>query len=130
MSMKKTLTLIFASAFFLLFAITASAQTDNVIGALRSGNAKELAKWADDNIEISLPGKSDSYSRSQATAILQDFFNNNGVKGFDVKFKGENGGSQFCIGTLQTRSGGYRTTFFMGNRNGKQLVREIRFQAQ
>ena len=128
--MKKIITLICAGAFFLLAAFNASAQTDNVIGALRSGNATELAKWADDNIEISLPGKSDSYSRSQAAVILQDFFNNNGVKGFDVKFKGENGGSQFCIGTLQTRSGSYRTTFFLADRKGKQLVREIRFQTQ
>ena len=101
---------------------------DDVIGALRSGNASELAKWADDNVEISLPSKSDSYSRSQALVILQDFFSTNGVKGFEVKFKGENGGSQFCIGTLLTRSGSYRTTFFLGNRNGKQFVREIRFQ--
>lgn len=127
--MKKLVTLICAGALFLLFAFKASAQTDNVIGALRSGNATELAKWADDNIEISLPSKSDNYSRSQAAVILQDFFNTNGVRGFDVKFKGENGGSQFCIGTLQTRSGTFRTTFFMGNRNGKQVVREIRFQA-
>lgn len=128
--MKKILTLVCASAFFLLFVFQASAQTDNIINALRSGNATEFAKWADDNIEIALPSKSDSYSRSQAVVILQDFFSNNGVKGFDVKFKGENGGSQFCIGTLQTRSGNYRTTFFLANRNGKQLVREIRFQNQ
>src|SRR6476620_5929175 len=75
---------------------------DDVINALRTGNASELAKYVDDNIEISLPSKSDSYSRSQAVVILQDFFSTNGVKNFEVKFKGENGGSQYCIGTLQT----------------------------
>lgn len=99
-----------------------------MISALRSGNATALAKNMDDNIEVSLPSKSDSYSRSQAVVILQDFFSNNGVKGFDVKFKGENGGSRFCIGTLQTKGGSYRTTVFMANRNGRELVREIRFQ--
>ncbi|WP_121352545.1 DUF4783 domain-containing protein [Flavisolibacter nicotianae] len=102
---------------------------DDVINALRTGNASELAKYVDDNIEISLPSKSDSYSRSQAVVILQDFFSTNGVKNFDVKFKGENGGSQYCIGTLQTRSGNFRTTFLLANRNGKQLVKEIRFQS-
>ena len=101
---------------------------DDVINALRTGNASELAKYVDDNIEISLPSKSDSYSRSQAVVILQDFFTTNGVKTFDPKFKGENGGSQYCIGTLQTRSGNYRTTFMLTNRNGRQLVKEIRFQ--
>lgn len=102
---------------------------EDVISALRNGNANELVKYVDDNIEISLPGKSDSYSRSQAVVILQDFFANNGVKTFDVKFKGENGGSQYCVGTLQTRSGNFRTTFMLTNRAGKQFVKEIRFQA-
>ena len=128
--MKHLVTLVCAGAFFFLSAFQPAVVIDNVIGALRSGNATELAKYMDDNVEISLPGKSDSYSRSQAAVIIQDFFTNNGVKGFDVKFKGENGGSQFCIGTLQTRTASYRTTFFLANRNGKQLVREIRFQTQ
>jgi hypothetical protein len=61
--------------------------------------------------------------------VLQSFFQNNGVKGFEVKHKGDNGGSQFCIGTLQTRTGSYRTTVFMQTKNGKQLVKEIRFQS-
>jgi hypothetical protein len=127
--MKKIVTLVWAGAFFLLLsAFTQANSIDSVIGALRNGNAAELAKYVDDTIEISLPSKSDSYSRSQAGVILQDFFQNNGVKTFEVKFKGENGGTQFCIGTLQTRSGNYRTTFFMANRSGKQLVKEIRFQ--
>jgi hypothetical protein len=101
---------------------------DEVIQALRSGNASELAKYVDDNIEISLPDKSESYSRSQALMVLQDFFSNNGVRNFEVRHKGDNSGNLFCIGILQTRAGNYRTTVFMKSRNGKQLVKEIRFQ--
>lgn len=127
--MKKIITLICAGAFILLTAFQTLGGIDIVVNALRSGNATELSRHIDDNIEISLPSKSDSYSRSQAMVILQDFFANNGVRSFEVKFKGENGGSEYCVGTLQTRSGSYRTTFFLVNRNGKQLVREIRFQS-
>ena len=101
---------------------------DDVISALRSGNAQELSKYVDDNIEISLPDKSDSYSRAQAVMVLKDFFTNTGVTGFEVQFKGENGGSQFCVGKLTTRSGNFRTTVFMKTKDGKQLVKEIRFQ--
>jgi hypothetical protein len=61
--------------------------------------------------------------------ILQDFFSNNGVRNFELKHKGDNSGNQFCIGTLQTKSGAYRTTVFMVSKNGRQLVREIRFQS-
>ena len=127
--MKQIFTLFCASLFFAISAFKPISGLDDVINSLRSGNATELSKYVDDNIEISLPNKSDSYSRQQAVMILQYFFNTNGVKGFDVVHKGDNGGSQFCIGTLQTRSGNYRTTVFMKTKNGKQLVKEIRFQS-
>ena len=121
------------SSVALLFLVTAfkpvSGGLDDVIGALRSGNAQELSKFIDDNIEISLPDKSDSYGRSQAVMVLKDFFATNGVKGFEVQFKGENAGNQYCVGKLLTSSGAFRTTVFMKSKDGKQIVKEIRFQA-
>ena len=127
--MKNIFTLACLVFVFALSAFKPISGLEDVINSLRTGNATELSKYVDDNIEISVPDKSDSYSRAQAVMILQDFFTNNGVKGFQVAHKGDNGGSQFCIGTLQTRSGGYRTTVFMKTKNGRQLVREIRFQS-
>lgn len=115
--------------FFITAAAKPSEGLDDVIKALQKGDANELGKYIDDNVEITLPGKADTYSRAQAAIILQDFFNNNGVKGFEVKHKGDNGGSQFCIGTLMTRSGNYRATVFMANKGGKQVIKEIRFQS-
>jgi hypothetical protein len=106
-----------------------SGGLDDVIGALKAGNAQELSKYIDDNIEISLPDKSDSYSRAQAVMVLKDFFATNGVKGFEVQFKSENTGNQYCVGKLSTNSGNYRTTVFMKVKDGKQIVKEIRFQA-
>jgi hypothetical protein len=102
---------------------------DEVIGALRSGNATELSKYVDDNIEITLPDKTETYSRAQALMVLKDFFANNGVRAFEIKHKGDNGGSQFCIGTLQTKAGAYRTTILMKTKNGRQLVKQIQFQS-
>ena len=114
---------------FLTTAFKAFNGIDEVINALRSGNATELARNMDNTIELSLPDKTDSYSKAQALVILQDFFASNGVRSFEVKHSGDNGGSQFCIGTLQTKAGSYRTTVFMKTKNGKQLIKEIRFQA-
>jgi hypothetical protein len=102
---------------------------DEVISSLRAGNASELSKYVDDNVEISLPDKTDSYSRAQALMVLQDFFTNNVVHNFQVKHKGDNGGNQYCIGTLLTKAGNYRTTIFMKSKGGKHLVKEIRFQS-
>ena len=101
---------------------------DDVINALRTGSAAELAKNFDDNIELTLPDKSDNFSKAQAELIIKDFFTNNGVKGFELKHKGDSpGGGHFCIGTLQTNGGNFRTNVFMKIKNGKELVKEIRF---
>ena len=101
---------------------------DDVISALRVGNATEVGKYIDENVELSLPDKSDNYSKAQAIMILKDFFANNVVSGFETKHTGDNSGNQFCIGTLHTKSGDYRTTVFMKTRNGRQSVKEIKFQ--
>jgi len=125
--MRKMLLFALLPMTFLVSSFAVLNGLDDVIKALRGGNAQELAKYVDDNIEISMPGKSESYSRSQAVMVLKDFFSS-GVTGFDVQFKGENAGNQYCVGKLTTGSGSYRTTVFMKSKDGKQLVKEIRFQ--
>ena len=126
--MKKIFTLACAALFLLTTAFQSVSSFDEVVNALRNGNATALSKYVDSNVELSLPSKTDNYSRQQAAVILQDFFSNNGVKDFEVKHKGDNGGSQFGIGTLVTRAGSYRTTIVMAEKNGKLLVKGIRFQ--
>lgn len=123
--------LLFCSAAFLFVGTAFKPVTglDEVINALKAGNAQELSKYIDDNVEISLPGKADNYSKAQAVMVLKDFFGNNGVTGFEVQFRGENGGGQYCIGNLKTRSGDYRTTVFMKTKEGRQVVKEIRFKS-
>ncbi|TMI92078.1 MAG: DUF4783 domain-containing protein [Bacteroidetes bacterium] len=102
---------------------------DEVIGALKDGKASELGKYMDDNVEISLPDKSNNYSKAQAILVLKDFFDNNEVKSFEVKHKGDQNGGQYCVGTLQTKSGNYRTTVFMKTKTGKDYIKAIRFQS-
>ncbi len=128
--MKRIFTSLLLGSVLLLSSFTTQNGIDEVIGALRSGNANQLASHFDDNVEITLPDKSDNYSKAQAQLIVRDFFVNNGVKGFEVKHKGDSpGGSHFCIGTLQTNAGNFRTNVFMKMKNGKEVVKEIRFQA-
>ena len=106
-----------------------SSSIDEVISALRVGNSTELSRYFDENVELTLPDKADSYSKAQAQLIVKDFFGNNGVKGFDLKHKGDSPGGHYCVGTLQTNAGNFRTNVFMKTKNGKEVVKEIRFQS-
>ena len=121
---------IFTTAFllFLLSSFTLKIGIEDVIGAIKSGNASQMAKFFDASVEISMPDKSNSYSKSQAEMVLKDFFSTNSVKNFEVIHKGENAGSQYCIGTLQTKNGTYRTTIFMKQKKDLQVLQELRFE--
>lgn len=112
----------------LLNSFTFFSSIDEVISAMRIGNAANIANFFDNTVEINLPDKSNAYSKSQAELVLKDFFNANQVKNFEVIHKGENAGSQFCIGTLVTKTGTYRTTIFMKQRGDKQVLQEITFE--
>ncbi len=101
---------------------------DEIIVGLKAGNAAQVSKYFDNTVEVTLPEKSNSYSRSQADLVLRDFFSNNTVKGFEVIHKGENAGSQYCIGTLLTKSSSFRTTIFMKQKGEKQILQEIRIE--
>lgn len=128
--MKKYIGLAFAVVSVVLSSFALSYSMDEVLAALKSGNANQLSKYFDSRVDISLPNKSDNFSKNQAEMILKDFFANNEVKSFQVKHKGENEGSQFCIGVLQTKNGNFRTKLYMKQKGGQQVVQEISFQAE
>jgi hypothetical protein len=127
--MKKILGLTLLCSTILLSSFTAGIEIDEVVGALKSGNAAQLSRYFDNRVDITLPDKSDNYSRTQAEMILRNFFSNCGVKNFDIKYKGESNGSHYCIGTLHTKSGDFRTKLFMKTKLGKEVVQEITFQS-
>ncbi len=104
------------------------AGIDEVVAAMKSGNSSMVAKYFDNMVDISMPGKSNSYSKSQAELVLKDFFTSNPVKSFEIIHKGENAGSQFCIGSLQTKNGPFRTTIFMKQKGEVQVLQELRFE--
>ena len=124
--MKRIFTLLAVSIAISSFTIVNNI--DEVISALKTGNAAQIAKYFDNTVEITLPDKSNSYSKSQAEMILKDFFSINNVKDFVIIHKGENAGSQYCIGTLVTKNASYRTTIFMKQKGPNLLIQELRFE--
>lgn len=126
--MKFFFTIVSITMITLLTSFTTKLGIDDVIAAMKTGNASQVAKFFDNNVEISMPDKSNSYSKSQGELVLKDFFVTNMVKSFDVIHKGENAGSQYCIGTLVTKGGSYRTTIFMKQKGDQQVLQELRFE--
>jgi Domain of unknown function (DUF4783) len=117
-------------SFILLSSFRPLISIDEVVMAMKTGNAAGVAKFFDNTVEITMPDKGNSFSKSQAELVLKDFFDNNPVRGFDVIHKGEKNGSQYCIGTLVTKNGTFRTTIYMKQRKDVLVLQELRFESR
>ncbi len=108
-----------------------SSPFDNVVKALENGNVDSLSHYFDNMIDISLSGKSNSYSKSQASVILKSFFRENKVKNFHIIHKGTSKkGAHFGIGNMLTSNGKYRVTFFFRQKENSVILQELRFKKE
>ena len=124
--MKKIFTIL--ATVFALSSFTTFTGLNDVINAIKAGNAVSVSKYFDNTVEITVNGKSSNYSKTQGEVVLRDFFANNAVKSFTVLHQGQSGGSEFCIGTLITLNGNYRTTLNLKQKGDKQSLQEIKFE--
>ena len=118
--------------FLILFSmavmITSFTQKEDIVSALKTGSVDKMAKYFDHMVDVSVPGKSSTYSKGQAEMVLKDFFVLNRVRNFEIQHSGSNPTSNFIIGTLTTGSGNYRTTVYMRTKGDKQLMQGIEFE--
>ena len=114
--------ILFASALF-----SFATSIDEVVSAIKVGDAPRISKYFDNMVEISINEKSHSYSKSQAEMVLRDFFSNKGVKTFKVAHRGNTHDSEYCVGILSTESGDFRTTIFMKVRGDRKVINSLIF---
>jgi hypothetical protein len=69
--MKHFFTLIAYRCFYPL--LTLFYGIDEIVAALKTGNASQIAKYFDNTVEIALPDKTNSYSKSQGEMVLKIF---------------------------------------------------------
>lgn len=108
----------------------ASAQVgDKMNATLKTGNAKELAKFLSANVELTIISKEGVYSKAQAEVILKDFFMSHAAKDFTVMHQGgEKNKSEYTIGTLKTDKKPFRVFYLVKTEGGKQVVSQLRIE--
>ena len=116
----------------ILFVNAANAQSfDNIESAIGAGNVTALSQYFTGNVEIHIKDAQNSYSKSQAEAVLKNFFNSHSPRSFFVQHRGESpGGAKYFMGNLSTTAGSYRTYVYAKQMNGVFAIQEIRFEEQ
>ena len=102
---------IFILAFLFLTIQSTNAQSfDKVKDAITISSAKEVANFFDNNIEITIEGKTSNYSKTQGEFVLKDFFKKNPASSFKIIHNGNSqGGLIYAIGKYSSNGKSYRT---------------------
>jgi hypothetical protein len=96
------------------FSFTQKEITDDVANALKQGNASELVKHFSEKISIKVLNQEDLLSKSQAQALIEDFFIKHKVKNYQTSHTSiVNGDQQFITGSLDTNNGKFRISILV-----------------
>lgn len=120
----------------MLVTVNLFAQTDittDVEGLIKAGNAKELAKYFTDNIDLAIDHSDfdDIASKSQAEQILKKFFDECTVKSFTIKHTGKSQlGIEYRIGELETSCGKQRVTINLKKVGDVYLIHQLRIETE
>lgn len=131
--MKRSSSIITLTSLILLnlYAFNAVGQNavDDVVSAIKSGNSKMLANYFGNAVEISLPDKDGTFSKSQAEMMMKDFFTNHPPASFIVNQKGAStGGSKFVIGTYKSGSVVYKVYLLLKASGQTFTLQQIQFE--
>ena len=118
--------------FVLIPAVLLAADVlDDIALSLKSGNARELSKHFDSNIEITILDTEDVYSKAQAEVVVKDFFTKNKPTAFELIHQGSSKeGSKYGIGNMTTAKGVFRTYVFVKQKGSAYYIQELRFEEE
>jgi len=103
---------------------------EQVGSAIRSGDAKTIARYFNGNVDLTIVNQEEVYSKAQAEMVLKDFFAKNTPRNFSIIHQGvSKEGNKYAIGTLTTTQGSnFRTYFFVKETGGSGFIQELRFE--
>lgn len=102
---------------------------NDVSGNFKSGNAKEIAKYFNNSVELSISDETDTYSKAQAEQILRDYFTKNvPVNSTVIHLINTNPNYQIGILSLITKTVKCRVTVTFKKVSGDFLITELRIE--
>ena len=105
-----------------------SSVVEQVKESIKAGSAKELAKYLNTSVDVTIDGKPDTYSKAQAEFVLRDFFKANPPSEFNIIHQGQSkGGQPYAIGQYTSGANTFRVWMKIKVVGNQSLVQEISF---
>lgn len=115
---------------FLFLGLSIADLPEPIAAAIKNGNATELTKYFNTNVDLSILDKQDIYSKTQAESLLKDFFSKNVPSNFRVIHQGGKDDAQYYVGRLTTSTGNYRISILMKGQGKAALIHQFRIEKE
>jgi len=126
--MKKSLLALIA--FFILSGLTFDGIGQippQIAAGLKTGNAKQVAAYFNETVELVILDKENVCSKDQGEMILSDFFKKNKPTDFKITFQGGTD-SLYGIGKMPTAGANFRIYFMLKSFANKPLIVQLRIE--
>jgi len=98
-----------------------------IISGLKAGDAKIVASYFNENIELVIIDRELVCSQAQGEQILKDFFTHNKPTDFKITHQGGDD-SSYAIGKMQSGNGNFRIYLTMKSKAGKAQIVQLRIE--
>jgi hypothetical protein len=104
---------------------------DDVVNALKNGNASAVGRFFNSNVELTLLENEGVYSKQQAEIMLKTFFNQHPAKNVSIQHRGASSqGARYAIAVYEASDGRFRAYIFMKDAGQGLLIHELRIERE
>jgi len=108
-----------------------SDPTAGIIESFRKGNSEELGNYFNDMVDLNIPGFRESYSKTQASRIIRDFFATRNVSSVSVSKQGDSpDGSKYTVGTMTAGGKKYSLYILLRKNKGEYRICQLQIQPE
>lgn len=125
-NLRKLLIIIFLSLSLLIFS---QESDESIHEAFHNSDIKELTKFFNHTLQLTIPNANGNFSKIQAKAILGNFFESYPAKEIKVLKDGDiRLGQHFCIIAYKSQVKDFQIYYQFDKKNDSFLIREIQIR--
>ncbi len=126
--MKKFVLFICGIFALMAFSFKTTASNEDIVNALKSGDASAVSQYFDDVLDIKLPDKEEAKNigKNQASILFRSFYSSNNINGFSLTSKREMGGTMYIAGKITGKDKSFNITLMIHNKGNQPYIISVR----
>jgi len=106
-------------------------QLKEISKALQTADYELLSTHLNNSVDLMLPAREGTFSKTQCVMILKDFFHKHQPESFTIKHKGNSTDkSVYAIGMYKTKEETFRLYLLLKKTSGHSLIHQMHFEAE